>query len=222
MKENPTEKTLAHFERMLSLGNQVLATRRSPPSGVLAADFVDSTLANQWFVSSLSLLQRTIGKDSVHYAAMDRLYKEHLGWPEAQRAFGVLQAAYEDTKHGALFSTTVIVTAEIFDDLLEQANSLLNANYYAPAAVVIGCVLENTLKKLCLQNAIEISDKAKLDAMNTSLAKAGIYNLLTQKKITALADIRNSAAHGKWDQFDANDVKDMLKWVGSFIEKELS
>jgi hypothetical protein len=37
--------------------------------------------------------------------------------------------------------------------------------------------------------------------MNAALAKAGKYNKLMQKRITALADIRNSAAHGNFNQF---------------------
>ena len=40
--------------------------------------------------------------------------------------------------------------------------------------------------------------KPKLGTMNAGLAKQGVYNKLTQKRITALADIRNKAAHGEW------------------------
>ncbi|HXM34545.1 MAG TPA: hypothetical protein VN920_05125 [Pyrinomonadaceae bacterium] len=58
--------------------------------------------------------------------------------------------------------------------------------------------------------------------MNAALAKKGIYNVLTQKKITALADIRNSAAHGKWDGFESSDVDDMLRWTNDFMQKHFS
>ena len=56
--------------------------------------------------------------------------------------------------------------------------------------------------------------------MNADLAKAGVYNKLTQKRITAIADIRNNAAHGNWDQFDRADVKDMIDWVANFVEAQ--
>ena len=49
--------------------------------------------------------------------------------------------------------------------------------------------------------------------MNTDLAKAGVYNKLVQKQITALADIRNSAAHGRPEQFTKDDVASMIKEV---------
>jgi hypothetical protein len=53
--------------------------------------------------------------------------------------------------------------------------------------------------------------------MNADLAKAGIYTLLIQKRITALAQIRNDAAHGKPDQFTDADVKGMIADVERFI-----
>jgi hypothetical protein len=44
--------------------------------------------------------------------------------------------------------------------------------------------------------------------------------MLTQKRITAIADIRNNSAHGNWDQFDRADVKDMICWVANFVEAQ--
>ena len=53
--------------------------------------------------------------------------------------------------------------------------------------------------------------------MNAALAKAGKYNKLMQKRITALADIRNSAAHGNFNQFTQQDVKNMINEVEQFL-----
>ena len=49
--------------------------------------------------------------------------------------------------------------------------------------------------------------------MNADLAKEGVYNKLVQKQVTALADIRNNAAHGHYDQFTKEDVTSMIKEV---------
>ena len=57
--------------------------------------------------------------------------------------------------------------------------------------------------------------------MNDDLAKAGAYNSLVQKRITALAAIRNSAAHGKPDEFSEKDVTDMISQVRAFVEDQL-
>jgi len=58
--------------------------------------------------------------------------------------------------------------------------------------------------------------------MNADLAKAGIYNKLQQKRITALADIRNSAAHGKPEEFSEDDVKRMIEEIEQFLVIQLA
>ena len=57
--------------------------------------------------------------------------------------------------------------------------------------------------------------------MNTELAKANVYNLLVQKRLTAIADIRNNAAHGHPEQFQPSDVADMIAYVEGFIAQYL-
>lgn len=112
-----------------------------------------------------------------------------------------------------------MVQAELFDSELDQARELLSSGYKGPAAVVAGVVLETALKDLCDQHSISHS---KLDKMNADLAKAGVYNKLQQKKITALADIRNSAAHGDWQSFSDTEVSEMIRDVESFLATYLA
>ena len=127
---------------------------------------------------------------------------------------GILSAVKNDYENGYLLSMRTLIEAEVFDSELEQANELLSNNYYVASAVIAGVVLETTLRTLCDKESIE---HGKLDKMNAELAKKGIYNKLQQKKITALADIRNSAAHGKIEEFNKDDVKSMIKDIESFL-----
>jgi hypothetical protein len=57
--------------------------------------------------------------------------------------------------------------------------------------------------------------------MNSELAKATVYNLLKQKQITALADLRNKAAHNQGG-FTKEDVEDMIRNVRRFMEDYFS
>ena len=134
------------------------------------------------------------------------------------QALRVLRAATEDYEQGFLFDTRTLIEAEVLDDFLEQAEHLLDSGYYQPAAVVIGSVLEDGLRKLCKRHEVPLSVKPKLDTMNADLAKQGVYNKLTQKRITVLADIRNKAAHGEWDKVTKANVEDMLRDVRQFME----
>ncbi len=162
------------------------------------------------------------GITSEHYKNFSSQSHNKLTYSPVYRAQGVLKAAHEDLERGYLFDLRRLIEAEVFDDLLEQADALLTAGYYHPAAVVSGCVLEDGLRKLCIANGVPLPDRPKLDSMNAELAKAGLYTKLTQKRITAIADIRNSAAHGKSDQFSRQDVDEAVTWIRNFMEAQFS
>jgi hypothetical protein len=183
--------------------------------------FVDYTLAHQWGTSSLNLLNRVFGPTSDHYRLFNVLCKAIEKYDEATKALGVLKGANDDYCHDSLFNTRVLITAEVFDGFLEQAEHLLNADYLGPAAVVAGCVLEDGLRTLCQRNNIAISDTPKLDRMNADLAKANVYPVLVLKRITLLADLRNKAAHGKWQEFGKPDVAEMIGDVRRLLEQYL-
>ena len=84
--------------------------------------------------------------------------------------------------------------------------------------MIAGVVLETTVRNLCTDQGL---DHGKLDRMNADLAKAGVYNTLQQKRITAMAGIRNAAAHGDADKFNAGDVKGMIDDVERFLASTL-
>ena len=128
----------------------------------------------------------------------------------------MVEAAKRDFDAGLLTDMRSLITAEVFADFIEQAEHLLEAGYYVPAASLTGAVLEDTLRKLCDKNNLSLPNVTKIDRLNADLAKAGIYDKLIQKRITALADIRNNADHGHFDKFRREDVEDMVKWVRSF------
>lgn len=226
------------LDEIVELGQQVIDTGHtgsySPPEqprdwrtrgiqssnrqGSYTASSIDKQLATQWITSSLNLLAKVFGESSIYYQNFN-LYCHHVDRSNINKMLGVLQAAKDDYENGALFDIKILIEADLFDNFLEQADHLLQKDYYQPAAVIIGCVLEDGLRKLCDKNTISLPDRPALDRMNSDLAKKGIYNKLSQKQITAYADVRNNAAHGKWNEFAKTDVEDMLKGVRDFMEK---
>ncbi|MCB1542780.1 MAG: DUF4145 domain-containing protein [Rhodoblastus sp.] len=104
--------------------------------------------------------------------------------------------------------------SELFENELEQSTELLRTGYVTAAAVIAGVVLETHIRTLCNERDIQIG---KLDKMNSDLAKANVYNLSVQKRITAIADIRNKAAHGRTTEFVESDVVDMISYIQRFL-----
>jgi len=136
-----------------------------------------------------------------------------------KRVKAVFLAAKEDFEGGYMASVKKLVHAEVFDSELEQASELLSAGYASAAVVIAGVVLETTLRNLCNEKGIPIG---KLDKINSDLAKSGAYNALVHKRITALEGIRNSAAHGKTNEFTREDAGGMISEIEKFVSTTLA
>ena len=215
------EKILKRFDELLSKSGEILKTRKQ--SGAIGGrDFVDSEKSYEWGTICLNLLARVFGKDSIQYEKFEIAFNEITFFDNIKIAIGILKGAKNDYENEFLFDTRILIEAEVFDDFLEQAEHLLKQGYFAPAAVIAGCVLEDGLRKLCQRNSLALPAKATIEPMNVELAKAGIYNKLVQKKVTALADLRNKAAHGEWTEFTNKDVEDMIRDVRRFMEDYFS
>lgn len=118
------------------------------------------------------------------------------------------------------------VSAEIFSDFLEMATHLLEQDYKDPAAVMIGSVLEENLRQLCHSagTATEIEKEGvlipkKADRLNSDLAKAEVYTKLDQKSVTVWLDLRNKAAHGKYNEYGKEQVELMMQGVTEFLAR---
>ncbi|MEX2964649.1 DUF4145 domain-containing protein [Microbulbifer sp. TYP-18] len=216
------QKLSARFDQLADEIIQIESTKvikHSVYSG--SYDHVDQAMLDEWKVKAKSLIVKACGNDGEHIKAFvtaEELRSLDSNYSVLQRVKSVYMAAKDDFQGGYLSSVKSLVQAELFDSELEQAAELLDSGYKGPSAVVAGVVLETALKDLCAQNSIS---HAKLDKMNSDLAKAGLYNKLQQKKITALADIRNSAAHGDWDSFSEDDAREMIRDVERFLSNHL-
>lgn len=175
---------------------------------------------------SIASIQRISGTNSTYSKEAERLVKHHIHIHKYTTSImGVVQALKEDLEAGYLDTLTKLVQADIFSDFLEMGEYLLTEGYKDASAVIIGGVLEDTLRKIAEKNEISVkNEKGKLltiEPLNTELAKNSVYDKLTQKQITSWADLRNNAAHGHYEKFDKKQVEMMLLFVQSFCSSSL-
>ncbi len=211
------------FEELEEQVSQVEASKTVRHNEMFGGgEYVDNDLLLKWKVKVKSLLSKLCGEDSQYFKQFEEEEGSGIvGTTNSEilkRLKAIFSAAKEDFHGGYLSSVKALVQAEVFDSELEQANELLSSGYCAAAAVIAGVVLETALRDLCDRNGIP---HGKLDKMNADLAKASVYNIFNQKRITALADIRNSAAHGKPDKFTNQDVDNMIKDVNRLLSDYL-
>jgi hypothetical protein len=186
------------FDELLVQLEAVERTKKFESGTLVSGDFVDDNLLLGWRVKAYNLLAKACGLESEHYRRFESVENKNLYLTNYQvmlRQKAVFLAAKEDHEGGYLRSIRSLVHADLFNDELEQARELLTSGYRsaAAAAVIARVVLETTLRKLCGDKGISLG---KLDKMNADLAKAGVYDVLVQKRVTMLADVGNKAACG--------------------------
>ncbi len=160
------------------------------------------------------------------YASEARDICSNVGWSAEYKAvqlYGVAKSLKRDYEQQFISATfAALVRADVFDDFLEMADHLLTAGYKDPAAVIVGAVLEEHLRKLCAHHAISIVENGKsrkADSLNNELGSKSVYSKLDQKSVTAWQDLRNKAAHGEFTAYSDAQVDLMLKGVRDFVSR---
>ena len=175
--------------------------------------------------AGLAFIEATFGRDHSYYGEFDQRLPDSYDY-HGKHALGVLTAIRDQIRGGWIESTKGLVTAEVFADFLEMAGHLVDEKYKDPAAVVVGSVLEEHLRQLCVADAIPVEDPShgkpvarKADSLNADLARTGRYSKLDQKQVTAWLDLRNKAAHGQYTEYTNEQVVLMLAGVRDFISR---
>ncbi len=210
------KRILDRLNSLISTGDRVLATKYDKPvRGMIHLDRVDAGLFQQWRTSSLAFLN-TFPSEYIYGCEFEGTCKES-GYDDAERGVAILRAAKEDIEGGYLQKVEALVSASVFSDFLEMAEHLLDNGYKDPAASLVGAVLEDGLRRICINNGITLKTKEDISSLNQKLAQKHVYNPLQQKQIQVWNDIRNNADHCHFDQYKSDDVTDMLKRVRSFL-----
>jgi hypothetical protein len=173
---------MSRFEELKQKADSILANKKLDFTSDEGVPYykVDVPAFMAWATSTLSLLQRVFGENSIHYRHFEETYRSDHEYESSMRECNaILQAAQEDYQGGYLFQVRGLIQAEVFDSVLELASELLQSGYKDPACVVAGVALETALKELCTRKSIDLN---KLDRMNADLAKAGVYNVGMQNK----------------------------------------
>jgi hypothetical protein len=201
------------FEELL-LDMDKIEKSKLQKHGEMVGDYfvVNEEELSKWKLKLKSLFLNLCGNTSEYYKELivAAKYDSYQSFNDFMHVKPVFMALYEDYKNGYLESLKSVIAADLFADQLDQAKELYDNKYYQAAAIIAGIVLETKLREKCLSLNISIG---KLDKNNAELAKAGIYSGIVQKQITALAAIRNSAAHGNVSEYTNEDVKLMISQV---------
>jgi len=212
------------LNQIIDLANRTLQTRQDS-FGEFSRTTVNSELFREFRTSSLSFILNLYGEKHPYFNDFNQIVLTSSP-SDTERGRGILKSIKSEIDGGWIFTFKGLVSAEIFSDFLEMAEHLLREGYKDAAAVMIGSVLEEHLRQLCIKNGIPIEEiKAgksipkKADLLNSELANGSVYNKLDQKNVTAWLDLRNKAAHGKYSEYNQQQVEFMLQTVTEFLTR---
>lgn len=168
-------------------------------------------------------IERFTGPKSAYLEQARAIHKGTQGLHyKALRLHGVLLALRADYEAGFLRAIEELIHADLFGDFLDMADELQKKGYKDAAAVIAGSVLEEHLRKLADTNGVATTVAGrfkKADTLNADLVKAGVYNKLEQKNVLAYLGLRNEAAHGQYDNYDAAQVGGLIQGVREFLTR---
>lgn len=158
--------------------------------------------------------------------------RKEINLAEIVQLHGMIAAIKRDYEDGMLDDISEMIEANVVADYLTQAEQLLRGgkkgvHTYGPAAVLAGAVLEDGLRRLCARQTPPISTNKPgghpktMGTLIDALKSAGLFNELKAKQLRAWADIRNAAAHGRFNSFNRADVEQMLVGVQTFLADHL-
>lgn len=188
----------------------------------------DPQQLGQWMTNCLTMLEQFATKDTKIKEQVDLFCSSDGTKHEVEYRLGILKAFQSNFEQGFLDDILLKVEAEIAGDYMGQAEKLLDEGQksqfnHVPAAVLAGAVLEKALRSLCNNQQPPIvlatpqGGHKMMNALIDDLKKSGVFNELKAKQLRSWADIRNAAAHGRFEDFNKSDVEQMLQGVTSFL-----
>jgi hypothetical protein len=210
------------INQLIALADKVMASNSNSSQ---TGSRVERELFVEFRASSLSFIKNTYDVNHPYYHEFNIRVRDNWTFM-IESGRGILKAIKSELDGGWLLTLKDIVSAEVFSNFLDMSDHLLKENYKDPAAVIIGSVLEEHLRQLCSKNTIPIEENKsgrmvpkKADHLNNELSANSVYNKLDQKNVTAWLDLRNKAAHGKFSEYNKEQVELTLRAVTEFISR---
>ncbi len=187
----------------------------------------DNAKRIEWLSKVENIIETTFGKNSSQFRRNEELSsgKTHLP-TQIHKIVGLLKAGLSDLEGGYLVSQEFLIAGEIYATVLERAKDYFYKLKDKDVAAMLGrTVLENGLKRMARQEGLELTQGTKKTAkkasiLNDELKKKGRYQEPQRSLIQAWLAPGNKAAHGKFDDYDDDEVKNMLEGIEHFLESE--
>jgi hypothetical protein len=173
-----------------------------------------------WRARAITAIASIVGVDHPYYAAFESDVPSGFD-SSAGHGAAILVALKSDVEAGYLRRQEDLIAAAVFSDFLDMAGHLLDADYFLPAASLIGAVVEDGLRRIADSSGVARAPKDDINALSSKLREKGVFTPLIAKRLTLWAEVRNNVDHGHFDKVKAADVAEMYRGVVDFMAEWL-
>jgi hypothetical protein len=219
--QNPmvNPEILRRFEDLIAEGQSLWSDFQDSPGTIM-----DPVRFTCWTTSCLNLLDRLS-------VSTNRFVTEFEAWAKRRpgieinigASLGVLTAAQNEYRKGFAIDYHLAVASAVFGDLLAQADYLHEKGYLQASVVLAGAALEEAMKLRARAIPIELKGKETMIPLTHILKRpdVGVLTELQSKRIEAVAQVRNDAAHGDAFDYKDDDIMRTLRDIREFIQQIL-
>src|ERR1051326_3759212 len=205
---------------LISVG-EGLNVRRSTSRGGQVFEKLTAGEFLGWRTRAITALSDIVGQDHPYTKEFPKACESTAQVVDRDAGVAILKSLRDDIDAGYLRSLSNLISGEVFSDFLDMAQHLLDQGYKDPAASLTGAVLEDGLRRIADNNDITVTDRDDLSSLRDKCAQKQVFDNLVRQQITAWTTLRNSADHGKFDQYTAQQVGSMISDVRSFLASNL-
>jgi len=217
--ERLTDQYLKHIDSIIAIYENANRNER---------DLLDDGTSYGLIARIQDTVKKVVGEQSPYYVKVDEVVNSDWHYSYiVDVLIGVIKSLRDALTDGFLVESGRLLRREVFSDFLSMSQHLLEEGYKDPAAIMAGSTLEAHLRQLCVNHGIsETTVNARgatkpktASRLNDDLYKAGIYRGTDHKNITAWLSIRNSAAHGHYNEYTDKEVDLLIAGIRNFIER---
>lgn len=220
------EKALQELDRLIEAGKRAAASYSLNEMGTTYWSDIPEHELRAFRASAAAVVDRLAGTQSEYYRHLPTGEKHLQSSRSAvEGILGVIISLRAAVDEDLLVRLEQQVRSNTYDDFLTQAHELLAAkpSYHVAAMVLVGGVLEDQLRKMCVARSIQWKGKDGMSAYNDALKEVA-YPQAVWRRVQVVADNRNAAAHGGEDaaRLKRDDVEDDLRWTRKFLGENVA
>lgn len=205
---------------IIRLGDKVLETETAVTN---SNPLVSEQKFHDFRISALSYLSRVFGNHSTYYQSF-KTEVTHATASRTRRGLGIIKAGQRDIQGDWLETTKGAFTKEILSDMLRLAKSQVDEKNNKAAAIMMGTILEELIRCLCLKAEIKLYNEiqgkaiAKKGLQLTGEAyKKKVYERQENKMIIAWLELYSDALANNDENVTTGKVSQMLTGMQSFL-----